>query len=317
MYACSPKWSNYWINLGDLEKILGKLAEAFAEAPPMLRGVNYGLHLTGGEPFLNFRLLLKAAEVAERLGFSYVFAETNCFWCVNDGEAEGRLVSLKEAGLDGLLVSANPFVVECVPFERILRGVRLAQRVFGSDNVMVYHPVFLRQFSMLEVKNTMKFEEYLKSICRLDPEGLREGFSPSVMLPMGRLPYRLGHLYRRYPASRFFQESCIDELTRPWHIHVDCYCNYVPGYCAGISLGDARALENILDGVELDDRPILKALASCIRELYEYAVKEHGYRELEEGYVSKCHLCLDIRRHIAMETDEYKELQPREFYQRL
>jgi len=43
----------------------------------------------------------------------------------------------------------------------------------------------------------------------------------------------------------------------------------------------------------------------------------HLYKELSGGYVSKCHLCLDIRRHIAEQTSEFEELRPIEFYRHL
>ncbi|MEM2685430.1 MAG: hypothetical protein QXH61_08350 [Candidatus Nezhaarchaeales archaeon] len=32
---------------------------------------------------------------------------------------------------------------------------------------------------------------------------------------------------------------------------------------------------------------------------------------------SKCHPCIDIRRHIAQQTDRFKELKPKEFYYHL
>jgi hypothetical protein len=41
-----------------------------------------------------------------------------------------------------------------------------------------------------------------------------------------------------------------------------------------------------------------------------------GYQELSDGYVSKCHLCLDIRKYLASSGD-YDELQPRDFYEQL
>jgi hypothetical protein len=153
-----------------------------------------------------------------------------------------------------------------------------------------------------------------------DPLGLYAGLSFPSILPMGRVPYRLGYLYKRYPTSRFFDESCMEELTRNWHVHIDNYCNYISGYCAGISLGDARDLEKICqDGINLDENPIIEILVSPkgIRKLFEYAVKEYGYRERNDGYISKCHLCLDIRKHIVEQTDDFNELKPRDFYRHL
>jgi len=130
----------------------------------------------------------------------------------------------------------------------------------------------------------------------------------------GRVPYKLAHLYKRYPAKRFFGASCQRELIRDWHIHVDNYCNFVPGYCGGLSLGDARDLDAICRGIDLDELPVLKALLSSLEDLYDLG-KQFGYGE-REGYISKCHLCLDIRRHLAR-WGEFKELRPRAFYERL
>ena len=42
---------------------------------------------------------------------------------------------------------------------------------------------------------------------------------------------------------------------------------------------------------------------------------QHGYQERPEGYVSPCHLCLDIRRHLV--ERDFEELNPREFYRQL
>ena len=141
-----------------------------------------------------------------------------------------------------------------------------------------------------------------------------ECFYHIELLPMGRAPYELGYLYRKYPSSRFFGESCKEELTREWHVHIDNYGNYMSGYCGGISLGDAGELDTICRGIDLDERPILEALIRDLENLYGIAVKEFNYKDLPEGYISKCHLCVDIRRHIVNLTDEYKELRPKEFY---
>ncbi len=321
MYACSPTWADQWIDLADLSAILKALAKIFRRKYGRVKkgvlGLNYGLHLTGGEPFLNFPHLLKAVEIASRLEIPGLFVETNCFWCTDDEKTLDLLTRLKQAGLEGILISANPFVVERIPFERIRRCLRISHEVFGPENVMVYHPIFLRHLEALGVRGTLRFEEYIDRVRSIDPLGLMMAFSPSILLPMGRLPYTIGSMYRRYPAKRFFHESCLEELTRPWHIHIDCYCNYVPGYCAGLSLGDARKIDDIVSGVDLEDRPILRFLASSLKDLYDFAVKEFGYRENPQGYISKCHLCVDIRRHISLQTDEFKELRPREFYYHL
>ena len=82
-------------------------------------------------------------------------------------------------------------------------------------------------------------------------------------------------------------------------------------------MGDAREMDLILQGVDLNVRPILRALTNDLKDLLELGVREFGYKEREDGYVSKCHLCLDVRKHIAQKTDEFEELRPREFYYHL
>jgi len=321
MYACSPEWKADWISPNDAEKVLAQLSKVFTKRYPLgfdEVGVNLGLHFTGGEPFLNFSLLLDLVKVADSLEMPATFVETNCFWCIDDETTEEKLQKLKTAGLKGVLISANPFVVEQVPFERIERAVKIGKRVFGA-NTMVYQDLFYRQMKILGVRRTLPFEEYSHLMEQKDPIGLGLGLSFYSILPMGRATYRLGHLYRKHPAAHFFNESCMEELTRDWHIHVDNYCNYMTGYCGGISLGDARNLEAICQGIELDECPVIGRLVSPkgLMKLFTFAVEEFGYKERQDGYVSKCHLCIDIRKHISEQTDEFRELKPKDFYSRL
>jgi hypothetical protein len=86
------------------------------------------------------------------------------------------------------------------------------------------------------------------------------------------------------------------------------------GYCGGISLGDARDITAICQGIDLQEHPILNALATGLQTLFELGISAFNYKERRDGYVSKCHLCVDLRRHIAQQTDEFQELRPREFY---
>ncbi len=305
LYACSPKWEADWLSLDDAEVILTQLAASLRGGQGSL-GVNEGLHFTGGEPFLNFDLLLEVTAIAHRWDIRSTFVETNCYWCTDDHSTRDKLTQLKEAGLEGILISANPFIVEYVPFERIERAVRISSEIFPGS-AMVYQRLCYDQFLHMGLRGTMTVKEYLQ---RAD-----HGLQYAELLPGGRVSYSLGHLFRKYPAERFFSASCQQELIRDWHIHIDNYCHYVPGYCAGISLGDARDLNALCrEGIDLETLPVLKALLGSIETLYRLG-QEHGYRQAS-GYVSKCHLCMDIRRHLAS-TGAFRELQPVSFYQHL
>jgi hypothetical protein len=130
---------------------------------------------------------------------------------------------------------------------------------------------------------------------------------------MGRLPYKFAHLFARHKAEAFFTQSCRHQLTSPYHIHIDNCGNYIGGFCAGISLGDARRLDAIFKGVDLDKHRVLNALATGMEHLYRLG-KEFGYEDLPDGYASACHLCMDIRKHLVRQTDEFQELAPRQLY---
>jgi hypothetical protein len=319
MYACSPKWNADWLPTGIAEKILSQLAysiQTYTPAPFINRmkiSVNHGIHFTGGEPFINFKLLQRLVEIAHKLELPSTFVETNCYWCVDEHTTEEKLAQLQSAGLTGILISANPFVVEHVPFERIVRAVKISRKLFGN-NVIIYQELFYSQLQRLRITGTLPIDTYISRMRKIDKYSLEAGLSYPSLLLMGRAPYKLGYLYRKCAANKLLNTSCRDELTRGWHIHIDNYLNYMTGYCAGISIGDARNITALTNGIELEDRPILKALTNSLRELYEFAVKNYGYRELPQGYISKCHLCVDIRRHIVANTTEFKELKPLEFY---
>lgn len=313
MYACSPGWDADWLDVEDAEIVLSQLAEAMRGKYRSTGrvGLNEGIHFSGGEPFLNFELLLQLTEIASRLGIPSTFVETNGFWCVDKGASSGdktpreKLRALKKAGLDGIMVSANPFILEQIPFERTRRAARISQEVFGR-NAIVYQGFFFNQFQRMGLTGTLAFEDYVARA----GQGLRH----VELFANGRAPYKLGQLYERRPASYFFGDSCRRELIRDWHVHIDNYCNYVPGYCGGLSLGDARDLDAICGGIELDEFPVLAALLTNLEDLYRLG-QAHGY-EKREGYVSKCHICLDVRRCLAREGD-FQELRPRALYEHL
>lgn len=309
MYACSPQWKADWIREEDAEKILKLLANNIKASNfgPEKISINYGLHFTGGEPFLNFNLLLKVIKIAYELNIPSTFVETNCSWAVNDKITQEKLLQLRSAGLCGILVSVNPFILEYVPFEYTERVVEIGRKIF-KEELIIYQEFFYHQFKKLKIKTTLPFEEYLK-------EGGIQTLNYVELLPMGRSVYELSYLFRKYPARKFFGVSCKPELTRPWHAHIDNYGNYITGYCAGISLGNIKS-DGIIQEVDLNTHEIIKALTTDIKCLYEIA-KQYNYQEKNDGYISKCHICLDIRKHIIMNTTEFTELTPHQFYYNL
>ena len=123
--------------------------------------LNHGLHFSGGEPFLNVKLLLKAVEIAETLKIPSTFVETNFFWCKTDALTRECLQILKDNGLKGIMISVNPYYAEYVPFERTDRCIRISQEVFGH-NVMVYQLEYYHLFKQLRITGRLSIDKYLR-----------------------------------------------------------------------------------------------------------------------------------------------------------
>lgn len=312
MYACSPKWAGAWITVDQLERFLPQLADVIEPSPygPQYMSLNHGLHFSGGEPFMNFKLLLKAVEMAETLKIPSTFVETNCYWCKTDERTAERLQVLREKGLKGIMISVNPFYAEYVPFERTDRCIRISREVFGQ-NVMVYQLEYYHLFKHLGITGRLSIDAYLKLA------GEKSLTERVELFLMGRAAETLKSLYPGYPAKRFFSTPCQPAFLRSWHNHFDNYGNFMPGYCGGISLGSWFELDQLVkEGIDLKNRPVLKYLVKeDMKDLLNFA-KDLGYQDLNEGYVSKCHLCLDIRKYLVSSGD-YEELRPREFYAQL
>lgn len=312
MYGCSPKWKG-WISEEDLRRILNQLAGKIMPSRYGPQGVelNYGLHFTGGEPFLRYELLLKAVEIASRLKIPSTFVETNCYWCASNQVTGEKLKLLREKGLKGILISVNPYYLEYVPFERTERGIKVSQEVFGQGNVMIYQRGYHQLFKKLAIKGRVSLEDYLNLVKRDDLARRVE------MFLTGRAVYKLKEFYPKYPPSYFFHQACRPPFLRNWHNHFDNYGNFLPGYCGGISLGDCRNLGQLLEeGLDLDQKPVLKFMINeDFKGLFQFA-QHLGYQELPEGYISKCHLCLDIRKCL-LAKGEFEELRPKEFYSHL
>jgi len=293
-------------------KGLGKYIRAYS--PKSGISMNYGLHFTGGEPFLNYKLLLEFVKLSHIYRLNSNFVETNCFWCTSDGVVKERFSKLKENGLGGVLVSANPFVTEFVPIENIERAIRVGYEIFG-DGLMVYHPKLYRDMKRVGFVGRMNFRNYLKVA---DEEALSTLHDAGIILQMGRLVWRHSSIFKRFPPEKFFNENCLEELTRRWHVHIDNYGNYISGYCAGLSLGKYDGSDTIFEeGIDLDEHPVIKAVISSLEDLFVYAKEKYDYKPKSEGYVSKCHLCLDLRKHLIENGSFLEELSPRQFYDNL
>ena len=82
-------------------------------------------------------------------------------------------------------------------------------------------------------------------------------------------------------------------------------------------IGSWYEIESLVkEGIDVQERPVLGFLIDeAIKGLFFFA-KDFGYQEKPEGYLSKCDFCLDIREYLVSKGD-FKELNPKEFYEHL
>jgi len=307
IYASTPRWKD-WMSEQDLEHYLDQIGQ-FA---PNQRG----LHITGGEPFLNFELTLRTVELCIEYDLPIQYVETNAYWCDDNDLTAYQFNMLRESGLPAILISVSPFHNEFIPFERTNRAINIAREIYGSYNVLIYTSYFHEQLQDYNPQAKIPFNRYLNTI---GYEKAAQSFIENYgLIPCGRAASKLNFLYQKQPAEAFFNNNCFAEFTNPEHMHIDPYGNYIVSFCSGISLGDAHNLGEIFNGIDLQERPIVELLAtSGVEGLLKLAQDQFDFETSPNGYIAKCHLCQDIRAHIVQMTDQFEELTPVEFYRYL
>ena len=107
------------------------------------------------------------------------------------------------------------------------------------------------------------------------------------------------------------QGGCF-ELGNVSHFHFDLFGSYIPGLCSGLSIHR----DDLGHDLSAEQYPLLRTLFfRGITGLLVLASDQHGFKP-SARYLSKCHLCLDLRRYLVLDRGaEYAELQPLAFYE--
>ncbi|MCS7201984.1 MAG: 4Fe-4S cluster-binding domain-containing protein [Dictyoglomus sp.] len=313
LYACSSQWKEF-IDMETLNSILQGIKKIWKnyKPNPYKNILFHGIHFAGGEPFLNFPLLLSAVERARELGIYIGYVETNAEWCVNREDVYEKFSLLKSAGLSRIFISCSPFHAEKVPLKRTLLAIEVAQKVFGTKNVIIYMAHFIKEIAKFDIENPIPLEKWEIAYGKKGAGYIFwEGYG---LIPGGRSGFLLGDLWYKYPPEVFREDTCRYEILESQHAHFDLYGNYIPYFCGGISLGYCNNLEEFYDNFCLDNLPLIKILVERGPYGLMKFAKEFGFEESPNGYVGKCHLCVDVRRFLALNSNEFLELSPKNFY---
>lgn len=254
-----------------------------------LAGETAKIHLTGGEPFLNWDHLVAILAEGRRQQLGPVdLVETNGFWATSERLVAERLDTLLGLGVQRLKVSIDPFHQEYVDIEPAGMLARKALKMFGPENVLVRWEKYLTQpVDMKDLSVAQRDKIYL------------ETFREFPFRFTGRSADHLACLLASKRADAFSDSNCKADFLGAKGVHIDPYGNVFSGTCSGIILGNIN--ERPLAEMWRRFSPQRDDLIGTLCEQGPYGLLERaesvGYRPLD-AYADKCHFCTHIRQFL-------------------
>lgn len=296
LYACGPRREAQYL-LPDVARTLLTRIRALGCRR---------IHIGGGEPFLDVQGLGRVLDVARDCGVGVEYVETNCFWARTTDQACAVLEELQAHGLGTILVSIDPFHNAAVPFRNVETAIAACGRV--GMGVFPWQAEFEPDVRRFPTDATHGITEYIREFGADYPA---QAFRRYGLTFGGRAARTFADSFLRKPVSHVLQSTLpCARLADTHHFHVDLHGGYVPGLCTGLSIAVADL------GSPLERYPLLNLLyRGGVGALYAWACERHGFGADAGGYVNACHLCLEVRAHLAARAGaELPELAPAGFY---
>ena len=300
LYRCTPRHANRFMSEERIDQLFAALARE--------RELS-GVHLAGGEATCDWDRLVYALGAAQRFGVAIDYLETNVGWCVDETSAEAGFARLQEAGLRAVLISASLFHNEFIPLRQTRIGIETAQKIFGTNQVIIWTPtVYQRMRAALREDRTHTLAESCRAL-GLDPATGELWRLHSYLTPGGRAAEVLSAGLDHQPVEAFAGERCDSTLARTGHFHIAPDGALFTGQCPGISIASIDDLHPRRTAAEAPAYALLAQEGPC------GLVRAAGARFVpaSAGYISKCHLCLEVRKCLAP-TGEWPDLGTPDFY---
>lgn len=298
LYACSPKWQKKYIDIPTLELNLRSIKSL---------GCN-SIHIGGGEPFLDIPALKNVIQTCNKENIFIEYIETNSSW-YKEADAYEILSQFKKLGINTLLISISPYHNEYIPFKKVKGLMNTCDKT--GIHIFPWIQNFFYDINSLDENKSHSLNEYKE----------KYGTNYFINIP-ARYGVRLGGravisykdiLPKKKLSEILDTEPCI-QLTDTTHFHIDLFGNYIPGLCSGFTI-EVEDLKKTVDENKYTFINILynegiKAFLNLVQNNYNF--------EPQESYLSKCHLCIDIRKYLVIEKKiQSPELNPEEFYSNL
>lgn len=297
LYNSSPSWPKRYMDEGQAGFVFHRLKQLGC----------HSVHIGGGEPLLKPDGLFTVLKAAKEAGVEIEYVETNSSWFRDASSCDEALQKLKSAGLDTLLLSISPFHNEYIPFNKVKQVASACSR--NGISVFPWVREFAPDLERFDCDSTHSMDEFEAVFGAQYLAGLPSRYGLSFG---GRAlkTYR-SMMKPRDTASILAESGGCAELCNTSHFHVDLFGNYVPGKCTGLAI----RFEDLGKPLDPDEYPLISLLyTKGVQGLCEAAANKYGFKPAG-SYVSKCDLCVDIRRFLVLEKGmETKELQPLAHY---
>ncbi len=268
------------------------------------------VHIAGGEPMLYWDVLAEVLDRSTRAGVAPHFVETNCSFANGDDIVRHRFAFLKEHGLFGVLLSADPYHQAHVPPENFLRARRIAREVFGAENVWASSASDeqVREYAAI-ARDESRLAEYVRARPpSLTGSAYRELARFLQAVPINEIPPAPGSHTppgQRHCAGEFDAETI-------WEVHIDPYDN-IQTNC-GVILGkaDRTPIAEVMARGPARANLIARTLSEAGPiGLAEFARREHGFHVPKRSQ-QKCALCFVTKSFLRKHYPEI--LGPGEIY---
>ncbi len=263
---------------------LAQIREVLGEAKRL--GTVRSIYFEGGEPFLYHPILVEGLRLARSSGFE-TGVVSNCYWATAVEDAQVWLEPVRNAGIDDLSLSDDPF-----HHGDVEEAIAPAQRAVQAA-------------SKLGIPAASICIERPEAAAAADDKG--EPVIRGGALFKGRAVEKLTEgLPRRSPET--FVECRHEELVNPRRVHVDCFGHVQ--VCQGVSIGNLwqTPLSKLVAEYDAASHPICGPLSQGGPRALARA---HGV-EQEGDFVDECHYCFLVRRALL---DRFPHLlAPRQVY---
>ena len=300
-YSSSPQRDGAYMSRDTADNIFALLSDKGCRS----------VHIGGGEPFMNFDALVEVCKSAMRHRVVIDYIETNASWYTDDKSVTQKLEILRDAGVDCLLISLDPFHNEFIPYAKVKKLIKCCQK--NNFATFLWQSRFDRIISKFDENSTHSLEEYTSKFGADFVESIANSYGINYngrAIRILETPYNDGNPKR--PAEYLLDKSdnCSSKLSSLSHCHIDLNGDFIPPGCIGFKISLFDLCGDGLDEAKYAN--FLSVVNGGFNDLYKRAI-ELGFTPNPDGYVSKCKLCFDVKQYISEKNAPY-DIGPIDFF---